>query len=140
MILLSVGIIALILAVVAVVMCIVFDVRNSPFINTFFGISAGIAAGIFLICLIFAVGLKSDIKELEADYAELTLYQSTIEACENEYVKFDFYEKVNKYNEQYARFEKFAASPWTDKLVKKDWRDNISIIVFELDPGYYYGD
>lgn len=75
---------------------------------------------------------SSDVQELKATYNDLTLYQDTVSYCANEYVRFDFYIKVQEYNEAYNKYLKTCEDGWVNCWYKADKVADISTIDFYL--------
>lgn len=131
MIILSTFLVVALIALAAVIVRIVFNPRWA-WLNRI--IIVFVALSIVLVTIIgVANGVcRSTIKDLAADYETLTLYQSIVETCNNEYVRFDFYERVNDYNRMYADAAKQSENPWLDAFFPKDWTATILPIDFQL--------
>lgn len=71
-------------------------------------------------------------QELQETYNQLTLYQDMVSYCSNEYVRFDFYIRVQEYNERYERYNKLSENAWVDVWYKTDKISNLSTIDFVL--------
>lgn len=71
-------------------------------------------------------------QELMGTYSELTLYQDTISYCGNEYVRFDFYTRVQEYNERYNNYQKLSDSALIGVWYKTDKIADIGIVDFFL--------
>ena len=138
MIILSTFLVVALIALAAVIVRIVFNPRWA-WLNRI--IVVFVALSILLITVIgVANGVcRSTVKDLAVDYETLVLYQPIVEACSNEYVRFDFYERVNDYNRMYADAAKQSENPWLNAFFPKDWTATIFPIDFQLHGGMYAG-
>lgn len=103
-------------------------------------VSVGVIAALSL-GFIFAItgGVMSNSTDKLCDqYHDLTLYQYTIEQSVNEYVRFDYYNRVMDYNEMYENHRCQAANDWFGWLYGKDWDSGIGYIEFVLHGDEYY--
>ena len=48
------------------------------------------------------------------EYNQLKLYQHTIEASTNEYVRFDYYARVQEWNDKYDTYIELESNPWVN--------------------------
>ena len=93
----------------------------------------GIATGIII------GGANAEINHMRAEHDKLTLYQTVVEQTDNEYVRFDFYQRVTEYNTKYENEVDRAQSIWIGALYPKNWAEQIAPIEFHLNGGYNYG-
>lgn len=75
---------------------------------------------------------SSDAQDLITTYNDLVLYQDTVSYSGNEYVRFDFYTKVQEYNEAYNDYLAICENGWVNCWYKADNISNISLIDFSL--------
>ena len=138
MIILSTFLVVALIALAAVIVRIVLNPKWT-WLNRI--IIVFIALSIVLVTIIgVANGVcRSTVKDLAADYETLVLYQSIVANCNNEYVRFDFYERVNNYNRMYADAAKQSENPWLDAFFPKDWTATILPINFQLHGDEYVG-
>lgn len=79
-----------------------------------------VALGIFLCVITGAVcGLgtaicHSDIAKAKAEHEDLMLYYYTVVNSNNEYLRYDYYNKVNDYNAEYNRLLEVSESKWSN--------------------------
>ena len=101
-----------------------------------FLISLIIAIAIFAVTAVFGYNknriLKVIFRTALSVHADLTLYQPLVEETTNEYVRYDFYDKVNDFNERYEQMEKISENNWVGGLVRKDWSATMGPIDFYL--------
>lgn len=83
-------------------------------------------------CLIGVAVCSREIAELRAEYDQIMIYYDVVDQCENEYVRFDFYQEVEDYNIAYAAVVKSAASPWKGEFYPENWQEKIAPIEFYL--------
>lgn len=86
-------------------------------------------------CIIGSAVCRGEITDLRAEYDHIMIYYDVVDQCENEYVRFDFYQEVKDYNAEYAATVKSAASPWKDAFYPKNWQEEITPIEFYLRTG-----
>lgn len=77
-----------------------------------YGIIACIVLGI--ICGTCTAILRSDIETAKAEYDDLMLYYYTVETSNNEYLRYDYYNKVNAFNNEYNRLVAVSESKWSN--------------------------
>lgn len=103
--------------------------------------SAVIVAVIALVLIIaFSAGAKSDIEGLTARYNDLMLYYNTVVYSDNEYVRYDYYDKVNVYNDWYERTIKSSESKWSGWFYSDEDLARIHPINFTLHGDNFYGE
>ena len=92
-------------------------------------IASGIAIGMFICSL--GNSVKTD-----AEYEQLMLYKPLVEACDDEAIRFDYYEKVQEWNENYAEWLKNEESLWFDWCSSDNfYSDGVDFINFNLRRG-----
>ena len=89
-------------------------------------ILAGISAATITGCA------SDNIKNLEEDRNDLMIYYSTVDNSTNEYMRFDYFNKVNNFNDRHAHSVKLTESDWFGVFYPRDWQDRVTPIVFEL--------
>lgn len=131
MIVLSILLFALIVILAAVAVKVVFrpewDWLNRILIAMIImAILSGVAAGV-------CTGTSSDaIRNLEADRNDLMIYYTTVDSSTNEYMRFDYYNKVNSFNNRYEYQATLTESPWFGAFYPRNWQERVAPIVFEL--------
>lgn len=86
-------------------------------------------------CMIGAAVCDKEIADLRAAHDHIMIYYDVVNQCENEYVRFDFYQTVEDYNAAYAAAVKSAAGPWKGAFYPKGWQEEILPIEFYLRTG-----
>lgn len=137
MIILSTLLIALLVALAGIVVKMIFKVKW-PWMNR-------IIIGMLALSLVFgaAAGIagataSASVSRLEAEYDNIMLYYNTVSNSPNEYVRFDFYNRVNEFNANYENVVERSKSIWVGAFFDKDWSNEIVPIVFELHGDEYY--
>lgn len=72
--------------------------------------------------------------EVYEEYKELITYKTVIQNTDNEYVRYDFYEKICDWNEGYEQWEKDRKNPWISWFITDRYK-NCSYIDFPLNQG-----
>lgn len=128
------------LTTVTIVVTVVFGYQKNATLRKaiLFGLIASLLLSGFAIVFGGIVGNTAD--ELTATYNDLILYQTTVEHSTNEYVRYDYYDKVTAYNEAFADYVIASQDKWLGGLYPTDWDEGIAIIDFQLHGDNYYGD
>jgi hypothetical protein len=95
-----------------------------------------IGTSIFGICHACA---NSDTKRIVAQYEDLMLYYNTVNYSSNEYVRYDYYNKVQAYNTTYQILIEATEDPVFGCLYPKNWYADIGPIDFQLHGDEYAG-
>lgn len=137
MVILSTLLIALLVALAGIVVKMIFKVKW-PWMNR-------IIIGMLALSLVFgaAAGIAgasatARVNRLEAEYDNIMLYYNTVSNSPNEYVRYDFYNRVNEFNANYEDIVERSKSIWVGAFFDKDWSNEIAPIVFELHGDEYY--
>lgn len=137
MIILSTLLITLLIAMAGIIVKLIFKVKW-PWMNR-------IVIGMLALSLVFgaAAGIagasaNASVSRLETEYDNLMLYYNTVSNSPNEYVRFDFYNRVNEFNANYEDIVERSKSIWVGAFFDKDWSNEIAPIVFELHGDEYY--
>ena len=101
------------------------------------GLDGAIISGFFLFFTIIAVAVTNSdvnarINAMYETYDNLMLYHETVEVSTNEYVRFDYREKVEEYNAAYdfnLAESEGAVFGW---LYLPSWDDGLDYIDFQL--------
>lgn len=93
-----------------------------------------------ILCFAMNAGAKSDLDSLAYRYDNLMLYYNTIVNSENEYVRYDYYEKVNAYNEDYEKMLISADSKWTGWFYPVEDVARLAPVDFTLHGDNFYGE
>ena len=74
-------------------------------------------------------------ERIQEQYDTIMLYYDTIDNCRNEYVRFDFYARVQNYNAEYLKTQEKAKNIWFGKLFPSNWDIACGLIDFKLIEG-----
>ena len=92
-------------------------------------LTSGITIGMFLCSLGGPV-------QTDAEYEQLMLYKPLIESCEDEAVRFDYYERVQEWNDRYLDWYRLENSLWLDWTISDNaFSNNVGLIEFDLRRG-----
>ena len=125
------------LTAIAIVVTVIFGYQKNATMRKI--IAIGLAASLLLsgFAIVFGGIVGNTADELAATYHDLVLYQTTVEHSTNEYVRYDYYDKVVKYNEAYTDYTVAAQGKWLGGLYPANWDENIAIIDFQLHGDFY---
>lgn len=73
------------------------------------------------------VSYNNTCEYLHNEYKEITMLYDAIEQSDSEYLRYNFYERIENYNEQYTTYVKDLNNPWFNWLVYNDIDDIDSI-------------
>lgn len=100
-----------------------------------------VVAIIFAIfCIALNAGAKNDLTYLTTRYDDLMLYYNTVVYSDNEYVRYDYYNKVNAYNEAYEKVIAASESKWNGWFYPAEDIAKLSTIDFTLHGDNFYGE
>lgn len=104
---------------------------NSIPVKAFFG---GIILFIILSipCICCGNAVRDVANDLNDRYEMLSTYQRAVDNCANEYIRFDFYERCNEYNELYDRYIQLSEGSWLGAFYELDKIANCKKIDFTL--------
>ena len=127
------------LTVIAIVVTVVFGYQKNATMRKIilFGLIVSLLLSGFAI--VFGGIVSNTASELTATYNDLILYQTTVEHSTNEYVRYDYYDKITAYNEAFADYVIASQDKWLGSLYPADWDENITIIDFQLHGDSYEG-
>jgi hypothetical protein len=89
------------------------------------------------VSIVAGVVCDNDINDLKAESEHINLYYNTVLYTDNEYVRFDFYQRVQDYNDSYAELQEKSKSIWIGAFYPKGWDTEILPIEFLLNVGAY---
>ena len=134
MVILCILLLALLMALATTIVCLVFKPKWAWLNRVMLAmIALSIAMGCVTLIADSVCGHQLD--GLRDEYDNINLYYNTIALCENEYVRFDFYERVNDYNAEYKKIQENAENIWLSAFFPKGWDEEITPIEF-----YLHGD
>jgi hypothetical protein len=139
MILLSILMIALILAAAAILVRLIFR-PNWAWLDQliFFVLAFALILGTVCGCMKRDYGREA--RNLAAEFEEITLYHETVSLSSNEYVRFNFYERVREYNKAYLDTVKESENMFYGALYPKNWAEGLTTIEFMLRENVYAED
>jgi glucan phosphoethanolaminetransferase (alkaline phosphatase superfamily) len=134
MIILAIFLLAMLIAASAIITKLVFKPRWT-WLNRIILVMVGLSVVMCVICVIALPVTRGIVNDLREEHDALILYHDTIDQCYNEYVRFDFYQRVMDYNERYAAIQKESKSLWIGEFYPKGWDTEILPIEFLLNSG-----
>ena len=134
MIFLSALMISLILVAAAILVRLIFRpnwawLDQTIFFVLMFSIILGTACG----CM--KRDFYREARDLIAEFEDITLYHETVSLSSNEYVRFNFYERVREYNKAYFDTVKESENIFYGALYPKNWAEGLTTIEFYLRTG-----
>lgn len=96
-----------------------------------------IALGVLSLVLALGVNIgcgvaKVNTEDIQEHYDTIMLYYDIIDTSRNEYVRFDFYNRVQDYNAEYEDFVEKTESIWGGAFYSDEWVGSIAPIDFML--------
>ena len=134
MIILTILLIALIGALATIAVRLVFK-ANWPVLNRIFIVCLALAIAMSLTAIGVGVGCRNTVANLAAEHDTLMLYYNAVQYSENEYMRFDYYNRVNDFNTRYAAIAENTESAWVGIFYPKDWSEGFCPIEFYLNGG-----
>ena len=128
------------LTAIAIVVTAVFGYQKNATMRKVMAI--GLCASLLLsgFAIVFGGIVANTADEMTATYNDLILYQTTVEHSTNEYVRYDYYDKVVAYNEAFTDYVIASQDKWLGGLYPTGWDEGIALIDFQLHGDSYYGD
>ena len=134
MIILSALLIALLLLASAIVVRCIFKPKW-VWLNKVILVAAAFALVLGTVSVIAGAVCDNDINNLKAESEHINLYYNTVLYTDNEYVRFDFYQRVQDYNISYAELQEKSKSIWIGAFYPKGWDTEVLPIEFLLNSG-----
>lgn len=134
MIILSALLIALLLLASAIVVRCIFKPKW-VWLNKVILVAAAFALVLGTVSVIAGAVCDNDINNLKAESEHINLYYNTVLYTDNEYVRFDFYQRVQDYNSSYAELQKKSKSIWIGAFYPQGWDTEVLPIEFLLNSG-----
>lgn len=106
-------------------MVVIYGIILCILLGCFCGVSAGIC--------------NANIKSAKAQYDDLMLYYYTVMTSTNEYLRYDYYNKVNEFNAEYNHLVELSESKWSSWFCDKTALAEFGTIDFILH-GDGYGE
>ena len=127
------------LTAIAIVVTVVFGYQKNATMRKIILIGLAVSLLMSGFAIVFGGIVGNTASELTATYNDLILYQTTVEHSTNEYVRYDYYDKVTAYNEAFADYGIASQDKWLGSLYPADWDEGIAIIDFQLHGDFYEG-
>lgn len=93
----------------------------------------------FSLCTVIGFSVKKDCERCVAQYEDLMLYYTTVNNSTNEYVRYNYYDKIQNYNEHYIKLVAYEGDFWIGNLIHESWLDGCGLIDFQLHGDEYVG-
>ena len=138
MILLVMLLIAALIACAGLVVFLVFKPRW-VWLNQIILVTAALAFVFGAASIVAGVVCENDINALKAESEHISLYYNIVNESDNEYVRFDFYQRVKDYNVRYTNLQNNTKSVWIGAFYPEGWDSEIGLIDFMLRTGYEDG-
>lgn len=129
----------LIAALASIVMMLVFGMRANKTLRRVVATALVGAIISFALCMAIGAGIKTDAEKCQAEYTDLMLYYNTVDNSANEYVRYNYFNKVQEYNDWYAKLVTFESNFWIGNLMHESWLDGCGLIDFQLHGDEYVG-
>ncbi len=136
MILLTILLIALILTTAAIVVPMIFRYR-ATWLRYVVCVGLAICIAFGITCPCVANSANKTEEWLKQESADILLYYNTVNYSDNEYVRYDFYNRVKEYNRVYAAYQEAVEAPLTSWLYDEDVLTECGLIDFMLSTGTY---
>ena len=137
MILLTTLLVLLLVAVAAIIVRVIFN-PTWPWLNRVITSLLVLFIAFGVVATVGAATYNTTAEKIQEQYDTIMLYYDTIDNCRNEYVRFDFYARVQDYNAEYLKTQEKAENMWFGKLFPSDWDIACGLIDFRLIEGSSY--
>lgn len=128
--------ICLFIAIVSLILIVLHNTQRIPPLPNV--IQLGAVTGVFLggivsLCLVGCYIINaSQINTRLETYDTLILYRDVVEASNDELLRYDFYERVQKWNERYESHLKTCENNWIGMVDPARGFENCDFVKFEL--------
>ena len=128
---------AIIIMAVAAITIWLFPTKIAEFV-----LVGAFVVAIMAIILTISVGAgaRSDLQSVAERYDDLMLYYNTVVYSDNEYVRYDYFNKVKAYNEDYEAIIRASESKWTGWFYPAEDIAKLNTIDFTLHGDNFYGE
>lgn len=134
MVILSILLIALLLLASAIVVRCVFKPKW-VWLNKVIIATLVIACAFGILSGFMSAACQGQVDSLKSEAKAILLYYNTINESDNEYVRFDFYQRVNDYNARYTNLQENSESAWIGAFYPRGWDSEVGLIDFMLRTG-----
>ena len=128
MIILSVLLIALLLLASAIIVRCVFKPKW-VWLNKVIVAALVIACAFGILSGFMSAACQGQVDNLRDEAQAILLYYNTINESDNEYVRFDFYQRVKDYNVRYTNLQENTESAWIGAFYPKGWDSEIDFML-----------
>lgn len=129
----------LVAAVASIAVMLLFGLRKNKTLRRVVVATLSGALICFTLCMVIGFSVRADAANCQAQYEDLMLYYSTVDNSTNEYVRYNYYDKVQAYNENYTHLVAMESDFWIGTLVHESWLDGCGLIDFQLHGDDFYG-
>ena len=129
----------LVAALVSIVVMFVFGMRTNKTLRRVVATALIGAIVSFALCMAIGFGIKADMAKCQAEYTDLMLYYNTVDNSTNEYVRYNYFNKVQEYNEWYTNLASYETDIFCGNLVHDSWLAGCGLIDFQLHGDEYVG-
>ena len=128
---------AIIIMAVAAITVWLFPTKIAKFV-----LIGAFVVAIMAIILTISVGAgaRIDLQSVAERYDDLMLYYNTVVYSDNEYVRYDYFNKVKAYNEDYEAIIRASESKWTGWFYPAEDIAKLNTIDFTLHGDNFYGE
>ena len=128
---------AIIIMAVAAITVWLFPTKIAKFV-----LVGAFVVAIMAIILTISVGAgaRIDLQSVAERYDDLMLYYNTVVYSDNEYVRYDYFNKVKAYNEDYEAIIRASESKWTGWFYPAEDIAKLNTIDFTLHGDNFYGE
>ena len=128
---------AIIIMAVAAITIWLFPTKIAKFVL----VGAFVVAIMAIILTIsMGAGARIDLQSVAERYDDLMLYYNTVVYSDNEYVRYDYFNKVKAYNEDYEAIIRASESKWTGWFYPAEDIAKLNTIDFTLHGDNFYGE
>ena len=92
------------------------------------------------LAILMGAGARSDLQSMADRYDDLMLYYNTVVYSDNEYVRYDYFNKVKAYNEDYDKIIAASESKWSGWFYPAEQIAKLNPIDFTLHGDNIYGE
>ena len=124
---------ALLIIAVAAVICAIYKKIALPrwLLTTCLWIAGICGAAIILLSVLRIASVGSAANNRET-YETLILYRDVVDSSKDEMLRYDFYNRINEWNERYVSHLQILENKWISVIASPNAFNNCDIVLFEL--------
>ena len=122
----------LVLTAISVTCTLCFGLQKNIIMRRIILIGVILCMAMSIVSGLIVAGYAGTTNRLQAQYDTLSLYYNTVNNSSNEYVRYDYYNRVKAYNNEFENSMIAASDPWFGALYPANWNVNMGPIAFEL--------